>query len=89
MLVLESITTSLSFGCIVDAAGKLHSSVVEKNVVVSVSELVENLGQPPRCFTGASLLSLSLLLRPILKFWCVRTSLMRIFIFESLQAMDI
>ena len=35
-------------------------------------------GQPPRCFTGTSLLPFRLFLRPILKFWSIGVTLMRI-----------
>ena len=34
--------------------------------------------QPPRCFTGTSLLPFRLFLRPILKFWSIGVTLMRI-----------
>ena len=34
-------------------------------------------GQPPRCFTGPSLLPFRLFLRPILKFWSIGATLMR------------
>ena len=34
--------------------------------------------QPPRCFTGTSLLPFRLFLRPILKFWSIGVALMRI-----------
>ena len=36
------------------------------------------LGQLPRCFTGSSLLPFRLFLRPILKFWSIGVTLMRI-----------
>ena len=76
----ESTTNSLCSGFIVDGAGKLHSSVDEKKVVLSVSfELVDIIGQSPRVSAGASLLSFSLLLRPILKFHSVGTALVRNF----------
>ena len=58
MLAPESTTNSLSSGFVVDAAGKLHSSVGEKKCsFVLFSELTENVGKSPRISAGASLLS--------------------------------
>ena len=62
MLAPESTTNSLSSGFVVDAAGKLHSSVGEKDVVfVHFFKLVGIFGKSPRVCAGASLLSFSLL----------------------------
>ena len=80
ILAPESTTNSLSSGFIVDAAGKIHSSAGEKNVVfVLFFELVNMFGQSPRVSAGASLLSFSLLLRSVLKFYSAGTALMRKF----------
>ena len=59
----ESTTNSLSSGFIADGAGRHQTSVSEKKEASHVS-------------AGTSLLSLSLFLRPILKFWRVRNALM-------------
>ena len=49
MLAPESTTISLSSGLIVDAAGKIHSSVGDKNVALSFFfELQDVLGQSAR-----------------------------------------
>ena len=84
MLAPESTTKSLSSGFIVAAAGKLHSSVGEKNVALSFSfELFDILGKSPRISAGASLLSFSLLLRSVLKFHSVKRK------FDLYSAMDL
>ena len=78
MFAPESTTNSLSSGFIVDAAGKTHSS--EGKLECSLFrffKLVDLLGKFPRVSAGASLLSLSLLLKSVLKFHSVRTSLMK------------
>ena len=80
MLAPESTTNSVSSGFIVDAAGKLHLSLDEKNVDFSrFFELIDILGKSPRVSAGASLLSLSLLPRSVFKFHSVRTALMKEF----------
>ena len=58
--------------------GKLHSSVGEKNVAFALfSEVIVVFGKSPRVSAGASLLSFSLLLRPVLKFHRAGIALMR------------
>ena len=73
----ESTTNSLSSGLRVDASTHLFSES-EKNVALSCSFNFNTLfGQLQRCFAGTLLLPLCLLLRPILKCWSVRATLMR------------
>ena len=75
----ESRTNSLSSGLRVDGAGRHQFSEGEKNAVLCFSFNFQDIfGQPPRCFTGTSLLPFRLFLRPILKFWSVGAALMRI-----------
>ena len=63
----------------VDGAGRHLFSEGEKNDVLSFSFNFRMLsGQPPRCFTGTSLLPFRLFLRPILKFGSIGVTLMRI-----------
>ena len=70
-------TNSLSSGCIVDAADKIHTSESVQNVVVPF--LMDILGNFPRVSSGASLLSFGHLLRSVLTFHSVGTALMRNF----------
>ena len=73
----ESTTNSLSSSFNVDA-GRHQFSEGEKNVALSCSfNFQHTFGQPPRCFAGTLLLPFCLLVRPILKFWCVGAALMR------------
>ena len=72
-----------------DAAGKLHSSVGEKNVVFSFFELIDILDKSPRISAGASLLSFSLLLRSVLKFHSVGSALTRKFDLFFISAMSL
>ena len=74
---LESTTNSLSSRFFADGGGR-HQTSVGGSFVLSF-ELQDAFGHSPRVSAGASLLSLRLFLRPILKFWGVRTALMRIF----------
>ena len=74
----ESTTNSLSSGLRVDGAGKHQFSEGEKNAALFFSfNFWNTFGQPPRCFTGTSLLPFRLFLRTILKFWSVGATLMR------------
>ena len=74
----ESTTNSLSSGFRVNGAGR-HFSEGEKNVVLFFSfNFYDIFGQPPRCFTGTSLWPFCLFLKPILKFWSIGVTLMRI-----------
>ena len=78
MLAPESTTNSFSSGFIVDGNGKLHSLAGEKEVALSVSSRLKDvLGQSPRVSAAASLLSFSLLLKPILKFQSGGTALIQ------------
>ena len=72
----ESTTNSLSSGVRFDGATRHRFSEGEKNAVLLSFEDV--FSQPPRCFTGTSLLPFRLFLRPILKFWSIGVTLMRI-----------
>ena len=75
----ESTTNSLSFALVLDGEGRHHFSVGEKTAVFFFSINFEDfLCQIPRCSASPMLLSLCLFLRPILKFWSVRGSLVRI-----------
>ena len=75
----ESTTNSLSSGLRVDGAGRHQFSEGEKNAILCFSfYFFWYFGQLPRCFTGTSLLPLCLFLRPILKFWSVGATLMKI-----------
>ena len=74
----ESTTNSLSSALILDGEGRHHFSVGEKTVVFFFSKKFEDfLCQIPRCLASPMLLSLCLFLRPILKFWSVRGSLVK------------
>ena len=65
---------------IVDAASKIDSSVGEKNIAFPFSLSFKIfLFKSPRVSAGASLLSISLLLRSVLKFHSLGTALMRNF----------
>ena len=76
----ESTTKSLSSSFVTDGAGRHHSLASEKNAAFSFSfELKDIIGKSPRVSAGASLLSFSLLQRPVLEFQSVRTALMRNF----------
>ena len=75
----ESTTNSLPSGLRVDVAGRHQFSEGEKNAVSFFSfNFWDFFGQPPRCFTGTSVLPFRLLLRPILNFCSVGYTLMRI-----------
>ena len=68
----ESTTNSLSSSPRVDGAGKHLFSEGEKNAVLSFSlNFKDFFGQPPRCFTGPSLLPFRLFLTDpqILEHW--------------------
>ena len=67
-----STQNSLSSGLITDAAGRHHTSVSEKKLPLSFASSFNT-----RVSAGASLLPFSLFQRPILKFWSVRTALVR------------
>ena len=70
---------SLSSGLGGDGAGRHQFSESEKNAVLCFSFYFWFFfGQLPRCFTGTSLLPFHLFLRPILKFWSIWVTLMRI-----------
>ena len=70
----ESTTNSLSSGLRVEDAGRHLFSEGEKNAVLSFSfNFWDIFGQPP-----TSLLPFRLFLRPILKFWSIGVTLMRI-----------
>ena len=73
MLAPESTTNSLVSGFIVDAVGKIHSSVGEKNVAFSFPL------KSPRVSAGTSLVSFNLSLRSVLELHSVWTALMRKF----------
>ena len=75
----DSTINSLSSGLRVDGAGRHQFSEGEKNAVSVFSFIFRYiLGQLPNCFTGTSLLPFRLFLRPILKFWSIGVTLMRI-----------
>ena len=67
-----STKNSLSSGFITDAAGRHHTSVSEKKPPLSFV-----LSFNTRVSAGALLLPFRLFQRPILKFWSVRTTLVR------------
>ena len=72
----------------VDAASIIHLSVGEQNVAfVLFFELINTFGKIPCLAAAASLLSFSFLLRSVLKFHNVSTSLMRNFDLSFFQAM--
>ena len=80
ILAPESTTNSLSSGSFKDAAGSTHSSAGKQNAALTFFFEHENdFGKVPCLASGASLLSFSLFVGPILKFHYVGTSLMRIF----------
>ena len=72
----ESTTNSLSSSLRFGASRHLFSEG-EKNAVLSFSFFFDIFGQPPRCFTGTSLLPFRLFLRSILKL-SIGVTLMRI-----------
>ena len=84
----ESTTNYLSSGSFVDAAGRTHSSAGKLNAAcLFFFELVNVFGKSPRVHAGASLLSFSLFMGPVLKFRSIGTSLMRNFDIFFFQAM--
>ena len=75
----ESTTNSLSSSLSVDGAGRHQFSEGEKNAVLCFSFIFRDIfGQPPRCFTGTSLLPFRIFLRPIHEFWSIGVTLMMI-----------
>ena len=74
--VPESTTNSRSSGLRFDASKHLFCES-EKNAASFFNFNYDTCGQPPRCFTGTSLLPFRLFLRPILKFWSIGVTLMR------------
>ena len=64
-------------GLRVDAGKHLVSEGEKNTAFIFLFWFYNTFGQPPRCFTGPSLLPLCLLLSPILKFWSVGAALMR------------
>ena len=75
----ESTTNSLSSRLTVGGEGRHQFSEGEKNVVfLFLLQFQETSCHFPCCFTGISLLPFCLFLRPILKFWSIGVTLMRI-----------
>ena len=75
----KATTNSLSSGLRVDGGGRHQFSEGEKHVALFFSFNFRTLlGHLPHCFTGTSLLPFRLFLRPILKFWSIGVTLMRI-----------
>ena len=72
----ESTTNSLSSGFNVDAGKHLFFRRWEECCSSMLLEFWHIFGQLPRCLAGTLLLPLCPLLRPILKFWSVRATLM-------------
>ena len=73
----ESTTNSRSSDWRVDAGRHLFSAHEKECCFVFPMKFENTFGQPPHCFAGTLLLPLCLLLRRVLNFWCVGTTLMK------------